>query len=192
MTAATPVTAFLDASVLYPAMLRSVLLRLALADLYRPLWSDAVHEEWIAALLRNRPELDRTRLLRTRALMEAHLGQAMVTGYAPLIKQLTLPDPDDRHVLAAAIHGGASAIITVNLRDFPASALGPHGIEARHPDAFIRDLVERDPHEAVAALRDDRLSLKRPPKAVSAYIADLAAAGLPKTVATLQPFLEKL
>ncbi len=76
MTAATPVTAFLDASVLYPAMLRSVMLRLALADLYRPLWSDAVHEEWIAALLRNRPELDRTRLLRTRALMEAHLGQA--------------------------------------------------------------------------------------------------------------------
>lgn len=192
MTAATPVTAFLDASVLYRAMLRSVLLRLALADLYRPLWSGAVHEEWIAALLRNRPELDRTRLLRTRALMEAHLVQAMVTGYAPLIKQLTLPDPDDRHVLAAAIHGSASAIITVNLRDFPASALGPHGIEARHPDAFIRDLVESDPNEAVAALRDDRLSLKKPPKAVPAYIADLAAAGLPKTVAALQPFLEKL
>ena len=132
MTAAAPVTAFLDASVLYPAMLRSVLLRLALADLYRPLWSDAVHEEWMP------PSCATVRTLiglgfRTRDLMKAHLDQAMVTGYAPLIEQLTLPDADDRHVLAAAIHGGASAIITVNRKDFPASALGPLGLEARHP-----------------------------------------------------------
>ena len=192
MTEAAPVTAFLDANVLYLALLRSILLRLALADLYRPLWSDAVHEEWIAALLRNRPELDRARLLRTRALMEAHLTQAMVTGYEPLMASLTLPDPDDRHVLAAAIHGNANTIVTMNVRDFPASALAAYDITTTHPDVFLRTLIERDPIEATTALRDDRLSLTRQPKAVSEYLADLLSIGLNKTVATLQPFIENL
>ncbi len=192
MTPAAPVTAFLDASVLYPALLRSILMRFALADLYRPLWSDAVHEEWMAALLRNRPELDRARLMRTRALMVAHCDQAMVTGHEPLIEKLTLPDPDDRHVLAAAIHGGASTIITVNVRDFPASTLIAHNIEARLPDDFIRDLIEGDPYAAAAAFRDDRLSLKRPPKAADEYTADLVKLGLAKTVAALRPFMERL
>lgn len=124
--------------------------------------------------------------------MLAHCDQAMVTGYEPLIERLTLPDPDDRHVLAAAIHGGASAIITVNLRDFPASALAAHAIAARLPDDFIHELIERDPYEAVAALRDDRLSLNRPPKTADDYIADLARLGLGKTAAALQPFMGRL
>ena len=98
-------TAFLDASVLYPAPLRDLLLELAVADLYRAKWSDTVHEEWITPVLRNRLDLTRAQLERTRDLMNAHVRDALVTGFKQLIEILALPDPDDRHVLAAAIRG---------------------------------------------------------------------------------------
>ena len=81
-----PVTvAFLDASVLYPAPLRDLLLELAVSDFYRAKWSDAVHEEWIRALLRRRPELKATRLERTRRLMDAHVRDALVSGFEELV-----------------------------------------------------------------------------------------------------------
>lgn len=98
-------TVFLDASVLYPAPLRDLLLELAVADLYRAKWSDAVHEEWIRAVLKNRSDLTRAQLERTRDLMNAHARDPLVTDFERLIGVLDLPDPDDRHVLAAAIKG---------------------------------------------------------------------------------------
>src|SRR5262249_35754559 len=106
-------TAFLDASVLYPAPLRDLLLELAVSDLYRAKWSDAVHEEWIAAVLRNRSDLTRAQLERTRDLMNAHARDALVIEFEELIDVLDLPDPNDRHVLAAAIKGGEGLIVTV-------------------------------------------------------------------------------
>src|SRR5947209_1755214 len=115
---------------------------LAAFDTYQPLWSDAVHQEWMDALLRSRPDLNPTRIARTRTLMDTHINNAKVIGYEPLIATLTLPDPGDRHVLAAAIHGGASIIVTANLKDFPATALAPHNIIAEHPDIFISGLLD--------------------------------------------------
>jgi hypothetical protein len=96
-------TAFYDANVLYPAELRNLLMYLALTGLFRAKWSDGGHEERISALLPNRPDLARERLDRTRMLMDKHAEDALVTGYEGLIEGLHLPDPDDRHVLAAAI-----------------------------------------------------------------------------------------
>src|SRR3954449_10794149 len=95
-------------------------MHLALTGLFRALWSAAVHEEWMRALLRNRPDLSRQKLERTRRLMDSHAADALVTGYEDLIPGLQLPDPDDRHVLAAAIRGRADVIVTANLREFPA------------------------------------------------------------------------
>jgi hypothetical protein len=74
-------TAFLDASVLYPAPLRDLLLELAVTDIFRAKWSDTVHEEWIGAVLRSRPDLARARLERTRDLMNTHTRDAIVTDY---------------------------------------------------------------------------------------------------------------
>jgi hypothetical protein len=108
-------TAFLDACVLYPAPIRDLLMEVAVADLYRAKWSDAVHEEWIGAVLRNRSDLGRAQLERTREQMNAHVRDALVTGFEPLIEILALPDPDDRHVVAAAIKGRADLIVTTNL-----------------------------------------------------------------------------
>ena len=105
-------TAFLDASVLYPAPLRDLLLELAVSDLYRAKWSNAVHDEWIKALLSKRDDLTRERLERTRDLMNKHVRDALVTDFNDLIEILDLPDPDDRHVLAAAIKGRADLIVT--------------------------------------------------------------------------------
>ena len=123
-------TVLVDACVLYPAPLRDLVMHLALADLFRAKWTDRIHEEWIANVLANRPDLSRGQLDRTRMLMDSHVRDALVTGYEPLIDTLALPDRGDRHVLAAAVRCNADLILTFNLRDFPPEVLEPFGIEA--------------------------------------------------------------
>jgi predicted nucleic acid-binding protein len=118
-------TAFLDANVVYPATVRDILLELAQTDLFKAKWSQDVHREWIEALLRNEPHRERARLERTRDLMNSAVRDCLVTGYEALIPSLELPDPDDRHVLAAAIVGRCDVIVTCNLQDFPAPTLAP-------------------------------------------------------------------
>ena len=170
--------AFLDANVLYPAALRGVLMELALAGAFRPMWSGRVHDEWTVALARDRPDLAPDKIARVRALMVAQIEDAMVHGYEPLIGMLTLPDPGDRHVLTAAIHGGASVIVTANLRDFPRTALTPHNIAAMTPDDFLVMLIASDPDTVIAALAADRASLKNPPTSTKDYLVALERAGL--------------
>src|ERR1700722_11940696 len=155
--------AFLDASVLYPALLRNILLRLAIDDLYRAFWSRRVQDEWTQALFRDRPDLSPVSIGRTRLLMEDSIDDAMVSSYEHLIETITLPDVDDRHVLAAAIHCGARVIVTANLRDFPADTLALHEIEARHPDAFILGLLTASPKEVLRTMRRLREGLSKPP-----------------------------
>jgi hypothetical protein len=96
-------TALFDASVLYPAVTRDILLQLAITDLFRGKWTAAIHDEWIRSLLRDRPSIKADDLERTRTLMDTSVRDCIITGYEPLISSLTLPDPDDRRVLAAAI-----------------------------------------------------------------------------------------
>lgn len=157
-----------------------------MAGAYRPLWSARVHDEWTAALARDRPDLSPDRIARTRALMLAHLEAGMVTGYEALIDTLTLPDANDRHVLAAAIHGGAAIIVTANIKDFPATALLPHDIVALPPDDFICTLIGDDPQTVIDALTADRASLKHPPMTAETYLAALARAGLVETAGILR------
>lgn len=177
--------AFLDANVLYPAELRSFLMFLALPGIYRVKWSAEIHEEWISNLLSKRPDLTREKLERTRALMERHVPDALVTGYQDLIAGLNLPDVDDRHVLAAAIRGKASIIITNNVKDFPASELQTYDIEAQTPDEFITHLIDLYPAEVLQAAEDHRKNLKNPPKTVVEYLASLSQQGLVEAVASL-------
>lgn len=184
--------AFLDANVLYPATTRSVLLFLAGAGLFVPLWSDKVHEEWTRNLLQQNPQLDAGRIARTRALMEASAEGANVTGYEPLIDSLTLPDAKDRHVLAAAIHGGADIIVTKNLKDFPPDTLSPHSIVPQHPDAFVLSLIKTDEASSLAALAADRANLRHPAMTDLEYIAALEHNDLKATAAALRPMADKL
>ena len=120
--------ALFDACVLYPAQLRDLLLRVAISDLFKARWTDQIHDEWIRNLLENRPDIAPERLARTRELMNASVPDCLVTEYEPFIQQLTLPDQDDRHVLAAAIRCQAGVIVTLNLRDFPEDVVSDYGI----------------------------------------------------------------
>ena len=88
-----------------------------------------------------------------------------------LIDGLILPDTDDRHVLAAAIHGGACVIVTSNLKDFPAGTLALYNITAEHADAFVLRLLADDPDRVLSALADDRADLVNPPLSVDQYLA---------------------
>jgi hypothetical protein len=185
-------TVLFDACVLYPAPLRDLLLNLAMTELFRARWSDAIHEEWISNLLRNRTDLTASALARTRALMNAAVPDCLVRGYEPLIAGLSLPDANDRHVLAAAIVAKAGAIVTFNLKDFPADALEPYGIEAQHPDDFIRHLLDLAPCSVCNAIHQYRIRLKRPSKTVEDYLDTLAQQSLPQTVAELHHMAELL
>jgi predicted nucleic acid-binding protein len=118
-------TAVFDACVLYPAQLRSLLMYLALTDLFRAKWSADIHAEWMRSVQRDHPDLTREQIERIRDLMDAHVRDSLVTGYEPLIPTLTLPDPDDRHVLAAAIRSGADVIVTYNLWRLPTTRPKP-------------------------------------------------------------------
>jgi hypothetical protein len=171
-------TVVYDACVLYPAPLRDLLMRLALTDLYRARWSNQIHDEWINAVLRNRPDLSRQHLECIRSLMNAHVRDALVDGHQPLIPALELPDPDDRHVLAAAIKCGADLIITFNLNDFPDHALASYGLGACHPDSFLVDQLNLDAERVCMAMRQHRASLKNPPKTVEEYLETLEEQGL--------------
>jgi predicted nucleic acid-binding protein len=181
-------TALLDASVLYPAPLRDVLLELATTDVYRARWSNAIHDEWINALLRNEPHRDRAALERTRALMDRATRDCLVEDFETLIPFLELPDPDDRHVLAAAIVGRCDVIVTANLKDFPASALHQHGVEAQHPDEFLGNHLSLAPGLFCASIRRVRARLKNPPYDVESYLAILTQQGLVATAAELEQF----
>lgn len=134
-----------DANVLYPSTLRDVLIRVGLARLVQPKWTEQILDEVFRNLRANRPDLDLVRLDRTRRLMNDAIRDVTVTGYEHLIDQLDLPDPDDRHVLAATIHAKAQVIVTRNLRDFPADRLSSWGVEAQHPDDFLTGLHQDHP-----------------------------------------------
>jgi len=175
-----------DACVLYPAPLRDFLMHLALTGLFSARWTDRIHDEWMNALLTKRSDLRRSQLERTRSLMNANVYDSLVTGYEGLIDSLELPDPNDRHVLAAAIHSGVSVIVTYNLDDFPPEYLAQFDIEARHPDLFIGGLIDIDPDLVYTAARRQRASLKNPPKTTVEFLDILARQRLPETVARLR------
>lgn len=185
-------TALLDANVLYPAPLRDLLLQLAVTDLFRARWTADIHREWIEALLRNEPTRDRTALERTRDLMDKATRDCLVEGYHALIPALTLPDPDDRHVLAAAIAGRCDVIVTQNLADFPAEALAPFGIDMQHPDEFLVNHLHLAPGLFCASVRKVRARLRNPPYSVENYLGTLTQIGLVATAAELGGFAELL
>lgn len=131
-----------------------MLLRLAEAGLYRPLWSRSILTEAERTLVHLHPTIPATALHDRISAMDQFFPDASVTGWDDLVNSLTLPDPDDRHVLAAAIVGGADAIVTANLRDFPDHALARFNIVATHPDDFLLDQWDLEPLLADQVLLD--------------------------------------
>lgn len=184
----SPFTVVYDACVLYPAPLRDFLMWLALSGCFRARWSERIHDEWKRKLLKNRPDLTAAQLDRTSALMDRAIPDAVVTGFETLIPGLVLPDPDDRHVLAAAVRCNASVIVTFNQRDFPDAALSEFRIEAQHPDEFIDNLFDLDQAAVVGAAQRQRAQLVKPKLDVERYLEVLLKQGLVQTTRALAPY----
>ena len=181
-----------DACVLYPAPIRDLLMHLSVSGLFRARWTDRIHAEWIEAVLRQRSDLRRDQLERTRELMDEAVPDCLVTGYEGMESTLHLPDPDDRHVLAAAIRCGAGTIVTYNLKDFPDDLLAPFGLCAQHPDEFLVHAYDLDPVLVCKAVRDVRATLTRPPRTVEELLNTYQGLGLAATVAALRSHVDTL
>ena len=179
------VSVVFDACVLYPAPLRDFLLELASADLFRARWTDWIHDEWTKNLLEKRPDLLPGRIERTRSLMNRAVPDCLVTGYEPLVPSIELPDENDRHVVAAAVHAAADAIVTFNLKDFPPESLAKYNLEAIHPDDFIKLQLDFNGTAVFAAARTCRQRLRNPPVSPERYIETLRMQSLPGTAAAL-------
>src|SRR5262245_56373535 len=119
-----------DACVLFPNALRDILIRIGISGLVRARWTNDILDETFRSIKEHYKHINEEALKRTRELMNSAIRDCLVDGYQPLIGGLALPDPNDRHVLAAAIACGAQTIVTFNLKDFPPEATGPHHIEA--------------------------------------------------------------
>lgn len=190
--ASKPPVAVYDACVLYPFHLRNVLIQCAFDGLVAARWTDDIHAEWIRNLAANSPATEVVRLEATRDRMKAVLLDADVTDYQALIPDLSLPDPDDRHVLAAAIKGRASVIVTWNLKDFPAKALRPHGVTAISPDDFLADLHSAFPTIFMTSISRARQNLRKTTPSVAEFIEALERQGLKRLCLVLRQNLKKL
>jgi predicted nucleic acid-binding protein len=164
-------------------------MHLALLDLFRAKWTEAIHAEWIRNVLESRPDLTAEQLARTKKLMNAHVRDCLVEGYESLIETLELPDENDRHVLAAAIHAKADLILTFNLKDFPPETLAKYAVEARRPDEFIVSLLKADAEKVCLAAERQRRSLKNPPKNREEFLQTLRGQNLFETCELLAQLL---
>jgi predicted nucleic acid-binding protein len=188
---ARPVVLY-DACVLYPFYLRDLLVRIGMTDLVQAKWTDEIHDEWIRNLSRNEG-IPVEQLTRTRRLMDGAVLDCLVAGYQPRIPKLTLPDPNDRHVLAAAIECAADVIVTKNLDDFPQAYLNQFGVEATHPDEFVLAVLDDEPGPVVQALREQRAAYRDPALSVEEFVAALENCELEDTADALrQRYLDQL
>lgn len=169
-------TAVLDACVLVPVALADTLLRVAEKGLYRPLWSQRILGEAQDAVEEIHPGTDAAKRF---ASMREAFDDALVTGWEELEPGIHLPDEDDRHVVAAAVRGGAQGIITANAKDFPAAALEPLGLEAVHPDDFLLDQLDLSPPTLLQVIREQAAHTRRPPLTPRDMATLLGRAGVP-------------
>lgn len=180
---------FLDTCVLFPAYLADTLLWLAEEETYRPLWSVGVLDE-LEGVLAREAGLAPAAVDHRLAQMRQAFPDAEVAGYENLVSGMT-NHPKDRHVLAAAVRGNAEVIVTFNLWDFPAEALDPYDISARHPDEFLLDQLDLYPGVTMACLRQQVARYKRGPSRVAELLGPLTAAGVPEFAAEVRRHLPR-
>ena len=147
-----------------------------------------MYEEWLSNLLENRQDLNQDALSRTIHAMNESVLDCIVGGYQDLIENLVLPDPDDRHVLAAAIVARANVIVTFNTKDFPKEKIERFGLHAKHPDEFFLDLSSIDNDEFVAAAMKDLNHYASPTLTFENYISGLRKARIPQTADYINQF----
>ncbi|OYY78994.1 MAG: hypothetical protein B7Y43_03740 [Sphingomonas sp. 28-62-20] len=185
-------SAMLDANVLHPAFLRGAMLWFASERLFRPVWSADILIEWRRSVQRRHPDMIDEKLDQLEAIMREQFPDAIVEGYGPIASILDLPDPGDRHVLAAAIVGKCHGIITANLKHFPTEKVAPYQLEVVHPDDFIVNIIDIDRTKALTACRHHRAAMTVSKPTQDQYLERFKSAGLVQAHARLSEKKELL
>jgi hypothetical protein len=180
-----------DACVLYPQILRDLLLNLAGTGLFHARWTERINQEWVKKLLSKNPDR-RVQVLRTLELVNRTVEDCLITGYEHLVESVVLSDPDDRHVVAAALAGGVDVIATCNLAYFPADVLSRLGLEAQNPGDFVASMVGVGGDLACDAIKAMRERYTKPPMSAGDYIASIKAKGLVKTGSLLERMADQI
>lgn len=168
----------IDANIFFHMWMLDPMLTLADEGLFEPLWSDAIMQEAARHLPEVWKEASGTQISTFLAMVNEAYPYAQVPDWSDRMEGLELPDPDDRHVLAAAIAAEANGIVTLNLADFPQSSTSRYGITAEHPDDFLCRMYDSAPQKAGAAIRRMTENKKHPPRTLAEEYAGLDRAGL--------------
>ncbi|GAA4798250.1 hypothetical protein GCM10023231_28690 [Olivibacter ginsenosidimutans] len=180
-------TAVLDTNVIYPVITRDLLLWFAYYDLYTPKWSAHIFEEWKRVMRRKGVSEEET-IKRTNVPNKA-FPDALVINYEGLIPNLTLPDPDDCHVLAAAIKANANLIVSNNIKDFPEEYLRTFGLSVKTADDFLTDIIDLKNEVSIQAFREMVLHKKNPKLDEYQVLDQLRKCGLKDTADYLHSLL---
>ncbi len=179
--------AVLDTNVIYPVIIRDLLLWFAHYDLYTPKWSQHIIDEWQSVMERKNVAKEEAEK-RVQKVNDA-FKDALVQNYDGLVDSLQLPDEKDRHVLAAAIKINADIIVTNNIKDFPADYLETFGLTAKTADDFLTDIIDLNQDEAIAAFKEMVLNKKNPAVDEFQVLEQLRKAGLTETANYLHALL---
>lgn len=180
-------TAVLDTNVVYPVIIRDILLWFGHYDLYTPKWSEHIFDEWKKVMVDkgvDKAEADN----RIKKVNDA-FPDAQVHNYKGLINKLELPDVNDRHVLAAAIKVNANVIVTNNIKDLPEEYLQSFGLNAKSADDFLTDIIDLNQEQAIAAFKEMVLNKKNPKMDEFEVLNQLRKAGLKDTANYLHALL---
>ncbi len=180
-------TAVIDANVLFPVVGRDYLLWLAIYELYTPKWSEKLLEEFSQVFVK------KGRSIESAERQIGHINKAcpdaLVQNHETIIPNITLPDENDRHVVAAAVKCNANVIVTHNLSDFPNDYLKTIGLTAIDPDNFIADMVDLSPQRCLNAFREMVLSKNKPPLEELEYLKIMRNNNLRETAEELSKHL---
>lgn len=192
-------TALIDACSLLPALQKNILLSLAEAEFFRIRWSPKIIEETHMAFLKiyqkrygddTEEKAGKAIEAMNSAFPEAMLDDDLSTLISMLQSDYNLPDPDDAHVIAAAIKCRADIIITENLKDFPVKVLNSYNMEAKSADAFIADAIGLAPEKAYITIRKMRLRLNNPAFTPETLYHKMEKSGLTETATILKDAIE--
>jgi hypothetical protein len=184
-------TVLLDANVLYSVAISDALMEVAATGIYAAKWSKAIDDEWVRNLAKNKKRAEADFHTRRDSMHDACPDwEVPEEGWRLIEPCLSLPDVNDRHVLAAAVAGHADSIVTINIKDFPSSILEPLGITALHPDEFLLQQLQLEPLVVLPAFKSMRTRLKNPAFTPEKFVDAMERNGLIQTAAFLGQALQ--
>jgi len=166
-------------------------MEVAATGIYAAKWSKAIDDEWVRNLAKNKKRAEADFHTRRDSMHDACPDwEVPEEGWRLIEPCLSLPDVNDRHVLAAAVAGHADSIVTINIKDFPSSILEPLGITALHPDEFLLQQLQLEPLVVLPAFKSMRTRLKNPAFTPEKFVDAMERNGLIQTAAFLGQALQ--